>query len=142
MGDLGGVRISPQPTFVRRDTRAGVAGATLGRDAPAMARRASPIRSALLGLLLAAAAGAAAAAEYVVVASTDPAILRGELFDAGARVSVTPGHKVTLMHASGDVLELRGKAGGVVLPKRAMNQAEADRLAILRVIVAPAERRT
>ncbi|MDZ4374412.1 MAG: hypothetical protein U1C74_23720 [Phenylobacterium sp.] len=89
-------------------------------------------------LALAMGAGAAAARDYVVVASTAPAITRGQGFEAGARVSLAAGQSLTLMHASGDVVRIKGAAGGVLLPRRAANQGEADRLAILKVIVAPA----
>lgn len=109
-----------------------------------MARRLGPMtrrfRSLILGVALAAFAGAAAARDYIVVGSTDPAIGRGQGYDSGARVALAPGRTVTLMHASGDLVRLKGAAGGVLLPRRQANQAEADRLAILKVIVAPADR--
>ena len=46
------------------------------------------------------------------------------------------------MHASGDIVRLKGAAGGVLLPRRSANQAEADRLAILKVMVTPATKQT
>lgn len=98
------------------------------------------LRPLILGLALAALAGAAAARDYIVVGSTDPAIARGQGYDGGARVALAPGRTVTLMHASGDLVRMSGAAGGVVLPRRQANQADADRLAILKVIVAPADR--
>jgi hypothetical protein len=98
--------------------------------------------SSLGGLLLAALATAAAARDYVVVASTDPGVVRGQSFQAGEKVALPPGRTVTLMHASGDLVRLQGAAGGVVLPRRVASQGDADRLAILKVIVAPAERTT
>lgn len=94
----------------------------------------------LAGLALALVATAAAARDYVVVSSTDPAVARGQSFAAGARIALPAGKTVTLMHASGDLVRLQGAAGGVVLPKRAASKGEAERLAILKVIVAPAER--
>lgn len=99
-----------------------------------MARR---VRTLLLAAAFAALAGAAAARDYVIVASTDPAYVRGQGLHGGARLNLAPGRTVTLMHASGDVVRIKGAAGGVVLPTRQANQAEADRLAILRVMVAP-----
>lgn len=96
--------------------------------------------STLAGLALAAVATAAAARDYVVVSSTDPTVVRGQSFAAGARVALPAGKTATLMHASGDLVRVRGATGGVVLPKRAASQGEADRLAILKVLVAPAER--
>jgi hypothetical protein len=102
-----------------------------------MAFRFVPI---LVGFALAFSAGAALARDYIVIASTNPAIVRGQAFDAGARVALAPGQKLTVMHASGDLLSLKGVAGGIVLPKRMANQADADRLAILKVMVAPSAR--
>jgi hypothetical protein len=95
----------------------------------------------LLGVALAALASSAGARDYIVVASTDPAIARGATYDAGTRLTLASGAKVTLMHASGGVLALRGARGGVVLPRREVVSADAGRLAILKVIVSPAERR-
>lgn len=96
----------------------------------------------LAGLALATLATAAAARDYVVVSSTDPAVARGQSFAAGARVALPVGKTATLMHASGDLVRIKGAAGGVLLPRRAASQGEADRLAFLKVIVAPAERST
>jgi hypothetical protein len=104
--------------------------------------RVSRLAPAFAGLVLALAATAAAARDYIVVLSNDPAVTRGQAFDAGVRVPLAPGRTLTLMHASGDLLKVQGAAGGVVLPKRTASQAEADRLAILKVIVAPAEAKT
>lgn len=104
-----------------------------------MAARFRPL-SILAGLALAALATAAAARDYIVVSSTDPAIVRGQSYDAGARLALPAGKTVTLMHATGDLVRLKGAAGGVTLPRRAASQGDADRLAILKVIVAPPER--
>jgi hypothetical protein len=131
-----------QPNLCSADAvcdRAGLPAATPARNAPAMAVR-FRTTSLLAGLALALLATAAAARDYVVVSSTDPAIARGQTFEAGARLAVGPGKAITLMHASGDLVRLRGVAGGVLLPKRVASQGDADRLAILKVIVAPAER--
>ncbi|WP_296597724.1 hypothetical protein [Phenylobacterium sp.] len=99
------------------------------------------LNSLLLGFALAAVAGAAAARDYIVVASSDPAIARGAAYDGGAKVALAPGQTLTLMHASGDTIRVKGAAGGVVLPRRQAATAEAERLAVLRLIVAPPERR-
>jgi hypothetical protein len=88
---------------------------------------------ALAGLLFAA---GAAAHEYVVVASSEPAVSRGLGVAAGQKLAVAPGHAITLMHASGDLLTLKGAAGGVTAPKRQAQSAEAARLEVLRTIVA------
>lgn len=99
-----------------------------------------PPASILAGLALAAFAGGAAARDYVVVSSTDPAVVRGQSYAAGARLALPAGKTATLMHATGDLVRIKGAAGGVVLPRRAASQGDADRLAILKVIVAPPER--
>ena len=118
---------------------AGVAGGAPARDARIMAVRFRPA-SVLAGLALAALATAAVARDYVVVSSTEPAVARGQSYEAGARLAVGPGKTVTLMHASGDLVRLQGAAAGVLLPRRVASQGDAERLAILKVIVAPAER--
>jgi len=104
-----------------------------------MLRRLVP---ALAGAAILACAGAAVARDYIVVASTDPAIVRGQALDAGAKVDLGPGRTLTLMHASGDVVRVKGAKGGVVLPARKASQAEAERLAILKVMVTPTTRPT
>lgn len=100
------------------------------------------LRTLLLGLAFAALAGAAAAADYIVVASSDPAIARGTAYDGGAKVALAAGRTLTLMHASGDTIRLKGAANGVVLPTRRAGQGEAERLAMLRIIVAPPQPQT
>lgn len=93
------------------------------------------LRAGLLALALSALAGAAAARDYIVVASTDPAIARGQAYDSGAKVALAPGRTLTLMHASGDLVRLKGLAGGVLLPRRAASQVDAERLALLKSMV-------
>lgn len=95
----------------------------------------------ILGLTLAAVAGAAAAQDYIVVGSTDPAIVRGQPYDAGAKVPLAPGQTLTLMHSSGDLIRLKGVAGGVSVPRRQSTQPDAERLAILKVIVSGADKK-
>lgn len=98
-------------------------------------------RALLLGLGLAGvAATAAAASDYVVVASSNPAIARGQTFDSGGRLALPMGQTLTLMHASGTVFTVKGAAGGVLLPRRPASSEDADRLATLRFIIAPADR--
>lgn len=94
----------------------------------------------ILGIALSALAGVAAARDYIVVASTDPSIPRGASYDAGARAPLAPGRSLILMHASGDMVRLKGAPGGVSVPTRKAGQAETERLAVLRTIVAPPER--
>ena len=115
----------------------GLAALHHGAHAGGMVRFA---RASILGLALAVLGGGAMARDYIVVASTDPAIARGASYDGGAKIALAPGATLTLMHASGDTIRLKGAAGGVTAPKRQAGQAEAERLAVLRVIVAPPER--
>lgn len=95
---------------------------------------------AVLTLMLTAFATAALAADFVVVRSSDPALIRGQAFDAGDRVPLAAGSFVTLMHASGDIVTLKGTAGGVSLPKRSATAPDADRMAVLKFILARAPR--
>ena len=97
---------------------------------------------ALLVVMLSALATAAAAADFVVVRSSDPALLRGQAFDAGDRVPLAAGTIVTLMHASGDIFTLKGTAGGVSLPKRSASAPDADRMAVLKFILARTPKET
>jgi hypothetical protein len=99
------------------------------------------LASLFLGLALAAFASVAAARDYIVVASTDPAIARGAAYDGGAKIPLAAGRSLTLMHASGDMIRMKGAAGGVTAPRRQAGQSETERLAVLRVIVAPPERK-
>ena len=93
-------------------------------------------------LMLSAFATAAAAADFVVVRSSDPALLRGQAFDAGDRVPLAAGTIVTLMHASGDIVTLKASVGGVSLPKRTASDPDADRMAVLKFILARAPKET
>ena len=97
-------------------------------------------RFLILAGLLALSAGAAQAADYVVVASTDPAIARGQAYDSGARLALAAGRTVTVMHAAGNVLTLRGATGGVLLPRKVASDDQVSRLATLRFIVSSSER--
>ncbi|WP_293906792.1 hypothetical protein [Phenylobacterium sp.] len=92
-------------------------------------------RAALIALSLATVGVAAAAHDYIVVRSTDPAIAPGRGLDGGQRLAVAVGRTITLMHASGDVVQVKGAAGGVVVPTRKAAGADAQRLEELRVIV-------
>ncbi len=93
-----------------------------------------------LALMLSLAAFAAQAADYVVVGSSDPAIARGQAYEAGARITLAPGQSLTLMHASGALVRLKGSAGGVVAPRERATTADADRMAVLRFIMSDADK--
>jgi hypothetical protein len=112
-----------------------IASALNARETSAMAVVLSRV---CLVLAFAASATAAVAADYVVVRSTDPALQRGQAFDAGVRVPLAAGATVTLMHASGDIVTLRAAADGVSLPRRTASAPDADRMAVLKFILARA----
>jgi len=96
------------------------------------------IRNLLMGLAVSLVCGSAAmASDYIVVGSTDPAIKRGQAFDAGARVSLGAGKTLTLMRASGEVTTLRGANGAVVVPANRMAAADTARFETLRALVEP-----
>jgi hypothetical protein len=103
------------------------------------------LRRAALGALIATAiGGAAAASDYIVVASNDPGFPRGRGLDSGQKLALAPGRSLTLMHASGDLMMLKGAAAGVSVPERKAQSVDAGRLEVLRTMVAPkpAELRT
>jgi len=96
------------------------------------------LRKLLIGFVLSAAcSGAAMASDYIVVGSTDPAIKRGQAFDAGARVPLGAGKTLTLMRASGEVTTLRGAAGGATVPAAKLASADTARFETLRALVEP-----
>lgn len=96
------------------------------------------MRKLLIGVALSVAFGSAAvASDYIVVNSTDPAIKRGQAFDAGARVALGAGKTVTLMRASGEVTTLRGTASGATVPGARMASADTARFETLRALVEP-----
>jgi hypothetical protein len=81
--------------------------------------------------------GAAVASDFIVVSSSDPAIKRGQAYDAGARVPLATGATLTIMRASGEVQTLRGSAAGVTLPTARLAQADAAKFAGLQALVQP-----
>ena len=94
------------------------------------------MRRVLSGIVLAlACAGAAQASDFIVVNSTDPGISRGQAFDAGARVPLASGKKLTLMRPSGEVTTVEGAAAGVTLPRVA--SADAAKFDTLHALLAP-----
>ena len=96
------------------------------------------IRKLLIGLAVSmACATAAAASDYIVVGSTDPAIKRGQAFDAGARVPLGAGKTLTLMRASGEVTTVSGAASGIVIPAARLASADSARFETLRALVEP-----
>jgi len=96
------------------------------------------MRKLLIGFALSVAfGGAAVASDYIVVNSTDPAIKRGQAFDAGAKVALGAGKTLTVMRASGEVTTLRGGGAGATLPGARVAAADAARFETLRALVEP-----
>lgn len=96
------------------------------------------MRKLLIGVALSLAfGGAAVASDYIVVNSTDPAIKRGQAFDAGAKVALGAGKTLTVMRASGEVTTLRGAASGATIPGARVAAADAARFETLRALVEP-----
>lgn len=77
------------------------------------------------------------ASDYIVVNSTDPAIKRGQVFDAGAKLALGAGKTLTVMRASGEVTTLRGGATGATIPGARVAAADAARFETLRALVEP-----
>ena len=96
------------------------------------------MRKLLIGVALSVAfGGAALASDYIVVNSSDPAIKRGQAFDAGAKVALGAGKTLTVMRASGEVTTLRGGAAGATIPGARVASADAARFETLRALVEP-----
>jgi len=96
------------------------------------------MRKLLIGVALSVAfGGAAMASDYIVVNSSDPAIKRGQAFDAGAKVALGAGKTLTVMRASGEVTTIRGGASGATLPGARVAAADAARFETLRALVEP-----
>ncbi len=81
-----------------------------------------------------AAGTAAMAADYVVARSNVATIGKGTQFAAGASVPLEDGQVLTLVSSGGEVLVLRGAAGGVRLPALA-GGAQAAAVATLTALV-------
>jgi hypothetical protein len=95
------------------------------------------MRKVLMGMALALVfSGAAQASDFIVVNSTDPAIAKGQGFDAGARIALAAGKKLTLMRASGEVTTVLGAAAGVTLPAQRVADS-SGKLDTLHALLAP-----
>jgi hypothetical protein len=96
------------------------------------------MRKLLIGITLSlAVGGTAVASDYIAVSSTDPAIKRGQSFDAGERVTLGAGKTLTLMRASGEVVTVRGGAAGATIPGAKLAAADAARFETLKALVEP-----
>jgi hypothetical protein len=96
------------------------------------------MRKLILGAALALALGGAAqAADFVVVSSTEPSLLRGQQLASGAVLTIAPGRSVVLIDPAGQVTRLAGSAKPVTLPRRQMASVDAERMQVLKLLVAP-----
>jgi hypothetical protein len=96
------------------------------------------MRKIILGLAISLGlAGAASAADFVVVSSTDPAIARGRELASGAVLQIAPGRSVVLIDTAGEAGDLAGAAAPIVIPRRQYASLNEDRVAVLKMLVAP-----
>ena len=94
------------------------------------------MKTLVLGAVLAVGlAGAAAAADFVVVSSTDPAIARGREIASGEALPIAPGRSVVLVDTAGQVVRLSGATAAA--PRRQYASLNEDRVAVLKMLVAP-----
>lgn len=85
---------------------------------------------------------AALAADYVVARSSVATIAKGTQFAAGASVPLEPGQLLTMVSAGGEVLVLKGAAGGVRLPALASGPQSASVAALTALVNRPPPRRS
>lgn len=99
-------------------------------------------RLALLAVSVVLASGVAAAADYVVVKSTDATIGKGTQYRAGESIPLAVGSAATLISSGGEVVELRGAAGGATLPSLSAGPKTASMEALTALVNRPAPRRS
>ena len=96
------------------------------------------MRKLILGAALTLAfGGVARAADFVVVSSTEPSIPRGQQLDSGSVLTIAPGRRVVLIDPAGQVTRLAGSGKSVTLPRRQMASVDAERMQVLKLLVAP-----
>lgn len=102
------------------------------------------MREVVLGVLLAVGLGAAAeAADFVVVSSTDPAVARGTEYASGQVLQIASGRSVVLIDPAGNVKRLVGGSAAQTLPRRQLASVDEQRMAVVKMLLAPARiRRT
>lgn len=81
--------------------------------------------------------GVAQAADFVVVQSTDPAIARGATYDSGALIQLASGQSIVLVDTAGQVTRLVGGPRGAVVPRMQVASVSEERMAVLKMLVAP-----
>jgi hypothetical protein len=107
--------------------------------------RCNMVRKGLIGVIVAmslAAGTVAAAADYVVARSNVATIGKGTQFAAGASVPLEEGQILTLVSSGGEVMVLRGAAGGVRLPALAGGAQTASVAALTALVNRPPPRRS
>ena len=87
------------------------------------------------------AAMSATANDYIVARSSDPAIERGSAWPAGASLALGVGARATLVTPGGEVLNIEGAEGGVILPARAAG-GSASTEALQALVKRPLPRRS
>ncbi|MEW5685635.1 MAG: hypothetical protein AB1942_12010 [Pseudomonadota bacterium] len=81
--------------------------------------------------------GAAQAADFVVVQSSDPAIARGATYESGALIQLAAGQSIVLVDTAGQVTRLVGGPRGAVVPRMQVASMNEERMAVLKMLVAP-----
>lgn len=99
-------------------------------------------RKACAVLALGLAAGIAGAGDYIVVRSTDASIARGTALAAGKRVPLAAGATLTLVSAGGEVVTLKGAAGGASVPGTSVDGDSAAGEALAALVSRPPPRRS
>ena len=79
--------------------------------------------------------------DYIVARSSDPAIERGSAWAVGASLALGVGGRVTMVTPGGDVLNIEGAEGGVILPARAAG-GSASTEALQALVKRPLPRRS
>ena len=95
---------------------------------------------AVLALVLA--SGITLAADYVVARSTAASIAKGAQYAAGDSIPLAVGEVLTLVSSGGEVLVLRGAAGGVTLPSLSSGPKTASMEALTALVNRPSPRRS
>ncbi|NBU25407.1 MAG: hypothetical protein EBS39_07280 [Gammaproteobacteria bacterium] len=100
------------------------------------------MKTSLIALALGIASGIAGAADYVVVRSTDASIAKGTVLAAGARVALAAGATLTLVSPGGEVVTVKGAAGGAQVPGVAGPGDSAASAALAAIVTRPPPRRS
>lgn len=91
-------------------------------------------RAVFAAIALASIATGALAKDFIVVSSSDPAVKTGQALDAGVHLAIAPGHSVTLMRPSGEIVTVRGGANGAVVPGQAAASVDDTKFAAVQAL--------